>query len=54
MAAPEVESEMVTVCTEVYVPAAGLKVGVATVVATALLAQSARKSNTLKTLSAFD
>jgi hypothetical protein len=46
---------MVTVCVEVYVPAAGLKVGVATVVADAdvLLAKNARKRKWLKKLNAF-
>jgi hypothetical protein len=47
---------MVTVCVEVYVPAAGLKVGVATLAAqaTVLLAQNAnRKRKRLKKRSAF-
>jgi hypothetical protein len=47
---------MVTVCVEVYVPAPGLKVGVATVVAQAVvpLAQNARQRIRLNMLSAFE
>jgi len=47
---------MVTVCVVVYVPAPGLKVGVATLAAQAivLLAQNARQRIKLRMFSAFE